>query len=614
MKKIKDFILALMMAGTVSACTEQNTIPEPVIGEISVSDVTVYSARISGSVTVPNTTDLLEFGIELSTDYQFDPLKTRKTEAEAEEFSIAVKDLEADRRYYARTYYIDHNSSGNIYRYSKPVDFLTPSLETLIRTDNASDVDKTKATLNGYVNTTGCITEGNPEFGFYIGTSSTTINRSVQYTDFDTEDKGCHFWAEEDQLTENTRYYYQAYVTLGRTTYKGEIKEFLTSDIQAKVTTGEADAITQTGAKLSGSLASNKYGQSYWFRYSDKYEELEELKTSGTRIEASGNDSGFSVTISDLKASTPYFYVACVRVEGIDFYGDVQSFTTEKEVTPTPPTPSKGWPGWFELPAVSDADGNRIDDKDNTLYYARHSFKMSSRELRNYTVCYSSEHHCPVWVAAPRHSVYQQKGTSRSDAYKADPDIPSNIQYNSKSTGGDCNKGHMLGSAERLCCAECNRQVFYYSNIAPQLNDGFNTGGGGWNILEDWVDGQVCSDTLYVVIGCYFDEYTDGYGKTVHPKTISFGDRNDVSFPTMFYYILLRTKNGKSGRPVSQCSATELKCAAFVRSHTTAHRGQKPSSREMMSVSDLEKVTGFTYFPNVPNAPKTVCNPSDWGL
>lgn len=34
----------------------------------------------------------------------------------------------------------------------------------------------------------------------------------------------------------------------------------------------------------------------------------------------------------------------------------------------------------------------------------------------------------------------------------------------------------------------------------------------------------------------------------------------------------------------------------------------------MMSVSDLEKITGFTYFTNVPNAPKGTCTPSDWGI
>lgn len=82
----------------------------------------------------------------------------------------------------------------------------------------------------------------------------------------------------------------------------------------------------------------------------------------------------------------------------------------------------------------------------------------------------------------------------------------------------------------------------------------------------------------------------------------------------MFYYILLRTKNGNSGKALKNCSASDLKCAAFVRSHTNSLKGQKPSSREMMSVSDLEKLTGFTYFANVPQAPKDTFSASDWGL
>ena len=270
--------------------------------------------------------------------------------------------------------------------------------------------------------------------------------------------------------------------------------------------------------------------------------------------------------------------------------------------------------GWYELPVARDADRDGVDDLDPSLYYASHSFSMNSREYRNYSVCYSGEHHCPVWVAAPRHSVYEQKNVKRTEAYAKDPSIPADIQYNSKSTGGGCNKGHMLGSAERLCSREANVQVFYYTNIAPQLSAGFNTGGGGWNILEDWVDGQVCSDTLYVVIGCYFDEFTDGYGNTVSPSTISFGGRGDVDMPTMFYYLLLRTKKGSSGKALRDCSASELKCVAFVRAHTNSLKGQKPSSREMMSVSDLEKITGFSYFANVPNAPKDTFSASDWGL
>ena len=283
---------------------------------------------------------------------------------------------------------------------------------------------------------------------------------------------------------------------------------------------------------------------------------------------------------------------------------------------PTPVPGKSGKYGWYELPAISYSQSGSylIDTKDSDLYYAHHMCAGNEtgpggKKARNYTVCFSAEHHCPVWVAAPRHEMYES-GASRTDAYAKDPSIPANIQYSSKSTGGGCNKGHMLGSAERLSSTATNKQVFYYSNIAPQYST-FNTGGGGWNTLEDWVDGQVCSDTLYVVIGAYFDKYTDLRGNTDSPAKISFGGRNDVSRPTMFYYILMRTKSGSSGKPLSQCSASEIKCAAFVRSHNTP-KGTKVSSQDLMSVSDLEKITGFTYFPNVPQAPKDSYNVSDW--
>ena len=289
------------------------------------------------------------------------------------------------------------------------------------------------------------------------------------------------------------------------------------------------------------------------------------------------------------------------------------------EDIPTPVPGQSGKYGWYELPVIdySQSGNYLIDSNDKNLYYAHHMCAggekgPGGKTARNYTVCFSAEHHCPVWVAAPRHKMYQS-GASRTDAYAKDPSIPSDIQYKSKSTGGGCNKGHMLGSAERLSSTATNKQVFYYTNIAPQYSDTFNTGGGGWNTLEDWVDGQVCSDTLYVVIGAYFEKYTDRRGYTDSPATISYGGRNDVSRPTMFYYILMRTKSGSSGKALKDCTASEIKCAAFVRSHKTP-KGVKVSEMDMMSVSDLEKLTGFTYFPNVPQAPKTTYNASDWGL
>jgi DNA/RNA endonuclease G, NUC1 len=379
------------------------------------------------------------------------------------------------------------------------------------------------------------------------------------------------------------------------------------------VMTGGASGISQTEATLSATYTGTpSYGG---FEWGSSANDLSEDWQASYLTNGS-----FQVKVDGLGAGHTYYYRAYIAVleNGTYkyYYGEVKSFTTpagEIVIDSNPPT-------WCEMPVVNmKKSGNyRIDKNDPTQYYAFHMCSggekgPDGKTARSYTVCFSAEHHCPVWVAAPRHSMYVGN-SGRNDSYRADPDIPSDIQYNSKNTGGGCNKGHMLGSAERTSTKATNRDVFYYTNIAPQLSAGFNTGGGGWNTLEDYVDTKVCADTLYEVIGCYFDKYTDAYGWTVTPSTISFGGRNDVSKPTMFYYVLLRTKKGNTGKSLKDCSADEMMCVAFVRAHTNSLKGQAVTARELMSVADLEKITGVTYFPNVPNAPKNTFKASDWGL
>lgn len=324
--------------------------------------------------------------------------------------------------------------------------------------------------------------------------------------------------------------------------------------------------------------------------------------------------NAISARLTGLDPETGYRVHAYVKLGASRILSDGAEFTTlpgdgggdgDGDGGVSGPTRYSGWP---ELLAEQESNSD--------YYYAYHlcpDLTIRGYKARNYTVCFSAEHHCPVWVAAPRHACYE--GTAnRTNAYKADPDIPSGIQYYRKSTDSGCNKGHMLGSAERTCSRAVNEQVFYFSNIAPQYSSGFNTGGGGWNLLEDWIDTKVCADTTYLVIGTYFDRYEDRYGNTASPKKISFGDRNDVSCPTMFYIAVLRTKKGDTGKSVRECSADELMCAAFVRCHNNALKGKQVSSKDMYSIAELEELTGFTYFPNVPNAPKDSYKASDWGL
>lgn len=323
------------------------------------------------------------------------------------------------------------------------------------------------------------------------------------------------------------------------------------------------------------------------------------------RVSVTTTAGNKSTALTGLAASTTYTYRLAVEIGDRSYSSATASFTTASGGGQTGKTK---YSGWAELVPE--------DESNSDYHYAYHlcpDLNIDGYKARNYTVCFSAEHHCPVWVAAPRHACYEGSA-NRTNAYKKDPDIPSNIQYNSKDTGGGCNKGHMLGSAERTRSTEINRQVFYYSNIAPQYSSGFNTGGGGWNTLEDWIDKQVCADTTYLVIGTYFEPYTDKYGNSASPKKISFGGRNDVSCPTMFYIAVLRTKKGNSRKWVVDCSADELKSAVFVRCHNNALKGVKVSSKDMISVAELEKLTGHTFFSNVPNAPKESYTPSDWGL
>ncbi len=396
----------------------------------------------------------------------------------------------------------------------------------------------------------------------------------------------------------------------------------------------EVESVGTDFVELSATINSSDYAQ---------IERVGFMIRSGSgswEIYAVDKSREIELRIDELKPNTEYEYLAFVNAVG-DTWTKGDTFRTleenvepepEPEPDPTPepdpdptpepdpdPTPTGGKTYrscWYELPIEFDANSDGRDDNNSTYYYAHHlcaggeKNAQSNGSARNYTVCFSSEHHCPVWVAAPRHKSYQS-GASRTDAYTQDPQIPSDIQYRKKDADSGCNNGHMLGSADRLSSTATNKQVFYFSNIAPQYSSTFNTGGGAWNNLEDHIDDLVCSDTLYVVIGAYFDKYTDKYGNTGNPEKISFGGRSDVSKPTMFYYALLRTKSGNTGKAVKDCSASELQCAAFVICHEQA-KGHKPQAKDLISIEELEKLTGFTYFSNVPHAPKSTYNANDW--
>lgn len=344
--------------------------------------------------------------------------------------------------------------------------------------------------------------------------------------------------------------------------------------------------VTASSAQISGSFEykGDKTISEAYFMYG-------EPSNDGQRVDVTTSLGEKSARLTGLKASTTYNFRLMVVAGGTTYGGKVGTFTTLAQGGQG----GTKYTGWAELPVEKEVAGD--------YYYAYH-LRADAPKIRNFSVCYSAKYRCPIWIAAPMHDSYTGKA-KRKDNYIDDPDISctQNTEYNYSST--NLTRGHMLGSSDRTVSQATNNQVFYKSNIGPQIQSGFNTGGGLWNKCESWVDGQWVNkaDTTYQVIGCYWENES----KTVNGTTV----------PTHYYKVLLRTKNHVN-KWVVECSRDELQCVAVFFPHNSSNGGTEPSQYIskgfVMSVSDLEKKTGLTYFGNVPNAPKDSFNPADWGL
>ena len=245
-------------------------------------------------------------------------------------------------------------------------------------------------------------------------------------------------------------------------------------------------------------------------------------------------------------------------------------------------------------------------------YVITHTGTLNGKTVRNYTMLFDREKHAALWVAYPLHDCY--RGSSgRTEAWAADPLIDAAFQAllygNPYCYYQDYSRGHQIPSGDRTANDELNAQTFYASNMTPQ--DGtFNS--GIWESLESKVRNNMCSDTLYVVTGCYFGE---GYTSTYDGNYNSSYDPNakQCAVPTHYFKVILRTRSGNSGKPVGKCDASELKAIGFW----LEHRSDYPETFDTdycKSVEYIEQQTGFTFFPSVPAEVKEQCTPSEWAL
>ncbi len=188
----------------------------------------------------------------------------------------------------------------------------------------------------------------------------------------------------------------------------------------------------------------------------------------------------------------------------------------------------------------------------------------------NYTLSYNEKYEQAEWVAYElKISNYTNRHFKRP-FFIQDPKVTTGSAdwRNYKKSGYD--KGHLCPAGDMKTDENAYDDTFYTSNISPQTHE-FNS--GIWNKLEEkvryWAEKN---DGIYVVTGGVL---TDGL-ETIGPE--------QVAVPKFFYKVLLDENKEK------------YKMIAFL---MPAEDSDQPLYKFVVSVDEIEKMTGIDFFPKL---------------
>lgn len=187
-----------------------------------------------------------------------------------------------------------------------------------------------------------------------------------------------------------------------------------------------------------------------------------------------------------------------------------------------------------------------------------------------YSFSYSEKFEQSEWVAYELTATDFSNRDFKRPYFVQDPKVKTQSAdwRNYKKSGYD--KGHLCPAADRKSSYQAYTETFFTSNVSPQLH-AFND--GVWNRLEQktryWAKKY---GGLYVVTGGVLK----GNLKTI--------GKEKVAVPNYFYKILM-TKDAK-------------KMIGFLVPHKES---DFPLYKFVVSVDELEKMTGIDFFPKLPD-------------
>jgi len=187
-----------------------------------------------------------------------------------------------------------------------------------------------------------------------------------------------------------------------------------------------------------------------------------------------------------------------------------------------------------------------------------------------YSLSYSEPFEQAEWVAYELKKSHLARNDFKRPYFEIDKAVKTGAAHwkNYKSSGYD--RGHLCPAGDRGYSKEAFDETFLTSNISPQKHD-FNA--GIWNTLEQkvryWANKY---NGVFVVTGGVLK----GNMKTI-------GDE-DVAVPKQFYKVLIDNNSGNT------------KMIAFLMPSVESN---KPLYKFVVSVDEVEKLTGIDFFPEL---------------
>lgn len=292
------------------------------------------------------------------------------------------------------------------------------------------------------------------------------------------------------------------------------------------------------------------------------------------KLELNGQSKEIDTQISSsIEQGNKYIYNVNVNYQGGEITTDPQAKYTR----------------WTETPLITESELAKPNIKYITHYTDQvyQDSRLKNIPIRNYSMLYDTDLKMAYWVAYPLCGWYIGS-SGRTDAWDYDPQLTKSLQpsLNDGFSDKQYDRGHQLPSGDRTRSSSINSQTFYYTNMTPQIGQKMNQ--AIWADLENAVRGwSSATDTLYVVTGAMPTTATD---KTIK-YTQDYNGKN-MAVPKYYFKALARQVNG-------QYQTVAYKLDNISYSHRNYNEG-------ILSVKELEEMTGFTFFPDRPEITESI--------